>query len=124
MVALREVGMSSVRSEVNVKPTVPEVLPLVDAYYGFDGCGVGGSLHIVLDDGNLEDEQVQFCIENAIAGHWCTDDKPDEAGELLGRLLLLMSMTQRRKIYRSGTRGTYMERSEFIARCRALLERP
>jgi hypothetical protein len=35
------------------RPTVPQVLPFVRAYY--NDYNVGGSLHIALEDGNLED---------------------------------------------------------------------
>jgi hypothetical protein len=35
------------------KPTIPEILPLIKEYRGKDGNGTGGSLHIVLDDGNI-----------------------------------------------------------------------
>jgi len=51
----------------------------------------GGSLHIVLDDGNIEDADVRFCVEEAIKLN-------DRAGELLGRILLRMSRTQRLKV--------------------------
>jgi hypothetical protein len=39
-------------------PTVPEVLPLVRAYYRKPENIVGGSLHLVLDDANVEDQHV------------------------------------------------------------------
>lgn len=55
-----------------MKPTVPEVLPLVHRLYrGDDPCvphhsgNVGGHLHIVLDDGNVERGHVQFCLDEA-----------------------------------------------------------
>jgi hypothetical protein len=50
-----------------------------------------GSLHIVLDDLNVNDANVWFCIENA-------REKEDIEGEELGFLLLNMSKTQRKKI--------------------------
>lgn len=77
---------------MNRKPTVPEVLPLVNEYYQKDGNGVGGCLHVVLDDGNIETCFVEGCIE------WARENK-DEDGEKLAELLLKMSYTQRRKIY-------------------------
>ena len=75
------------------KPTVPEVLPLAECYYGLPGNGVGGSLHIVLDDENIENGHVLFCWEQAIH----TGDGP---GEYLAWLLLGMSETQRLKLHR------------------------
>jgi hypothetical protein len=74
------------------KPTVPEVMPLVRAYYAKEENGAGGSLHIVLDDGNVEDSSVEFCIEEA-------EKRGDKDGVELGKILLRMSKTQRNKLY-------------------------
>jgi hypothetical protein len=74
----------------DTKPTVPEVLPLVNAYYRTHP--VGGSLHIVLDDCNVGDSSVEFCLNHAIE-----DD--DAEGEALARILLRMSKTQRKRLY-------------------------
>lgn len=113
------------------RPTVPEVLPLANAYYCFPGCGVGGSLHIVLDDDNIGTKSIEYCIQCARdPDFWVSREYwngHDEAGELLGRLLLLMSMTQRSKI--TGLCGggygpnDRMELGEFMAQCRALLDK-
>lgn len=75
------------------KPTIPEVLPLVRDYYAMPDNGAGGSLHIVLDDGNVEDGSVEFCRDWAV-------DHDDHDGELLAEVLLRMSKTQRSKLYR------------------------
>lgn len=74
------------------KPTVPEVLPIVRAYYAKPGNLCGGSLHIVIDDGNIEDSHVRLC--RAWAGK-----RGDADGVALADLLLAMSKTQRRKLY-------------------------
>lgn len=50
-----------------------------------------GSLHIVLDDDNVGDDDVQFCIDYA-------RDSNGAEGEALARILSTMSRTQRRKI--------------------------
>lgn len=85
--------------EIVMKPTVPEVLPLMYAYYRKDGNNSGGSLHIVLDDGNVSDKSVQFCLDRAI-------ECGDADGTALAKKLLLMSKTQRKKMYAlSGTGG-------------------
>lgn len=73
------------------KPTVPEVRPLVQAYYALPGNGAGGSLHVVLDDHNVEDDFVRSCVSYA-------EDRGDLVGACLGNVLLLMSKTQRRKV--------------------------
>lgn len=73
------------------KPTVPEVRPLVEALYNTPEGGAGCCLHTVLDDDNVADSHVQFCLDYAIErGHTkCIE---------LARLLLRMSKTQRSKL--------------------------
>lgn len=73
------------------KPTIPDVMPYVLWYYNLPSNGAGGSLHIVLDDGNISDFDVQFCIDYA-------KDAGDVAGVQLGQLILKMSKTQRLKL--------------------------
>jgi len=71
------------------KPTVPEVLPKVQAYY--QNNPAGGNLHIVLEDGNVNDSHVQFCLEQA-------SRKGDNEGVDLAQLLMRMTKTQRLKL--------------------------
>jgi len=79
------------------KPTIPEVLPLIHRLYsGEDSCSrysgcVGGHLHIVLADTNVEDHMVRYCLEEALKDECETCIK-------LARLLLQMSQTQRVKL--------------------------
>ena len=73
------------------KPTVTEVLPLVRAYQAKDGNGVGGSLHIVLDDGNTEDGDVEWCMNYA-------KEIGDADGVKLAEAILRMSKTQRERL--------------------------
>ncbi len=74
-----------------MKPTVPQVLPLVWAYYLLPGNGAGGNFHVVLDDGNIRKCDVEYCLQTA-------RDKNDSAGVALGEILLLMSKTQLKKL--------------------------
>ena len=76
-----------------MKPTVPEVLPLAITYYAKPGNGAGGNLHIVLDDDNIDDEHIQFCLD------LCTSESDKDGIELCNKLLR-MSKTQRRKVCR------------------------
>ena len=46
-----------------------DVQNLVDAIYDQDS--LGGPLHIVLEDGNLDDKSIKWCLENTIAN--CSD---------------------------------------------------
>lgn len=71
------------------RPTIPEVLDRFVAYHADHGAW--GSLHIVLDDHNVDDHSVEFCIQ------WAQNHQ-DSEGELLGRILLRMSKTQRLKL--------------------------
>jgi hypothetical protein len=72
--------------------TTQEIVELIQDYYSTDGNAAGGYLHIVLDDGNLEDDDIRFCIEQAkMAG--------DFNGVLLGYVMLLLSLPEREKVY-------------------------
>ena len=73
------------------KPTIPEVLPLIRAYYAKDDNSAGGSLHIVLEDGNIHDVYLLY------AQQWA-QERGDEDGERLVLLLMRMSRTQRSKL--------------------------
>jgi hypothetical protein len=77
------------------KPTIPEVIPLIREYYAKSGNGAGGSLHIVLEDGNLEDRNVDFCIDYARS-------RDDADGVLLAQMLRRMTRAQRSRIYIKG----------------------
>ena len=70
------------------KPTLPEVRPLVRAYYALPGNGAGGELHAVLDDHNYERSSIRYCIARAskVETRW------------LGHVLLMLSNSQRRRL--------------------------
>ena len=74
---------------------IPDVLPLLKEYCSLEGNSVGGNLHIILDDGNIEDDHVKFCIAECLKpnskGH-------DHLGLAICHILLTMSKTQRRKL--------------------------
>ncbi len=71
------------------RPTVPEVRPLVAALY--EQHSAGCCWHVVLDDGNVNDDHVKWCAKLATElGH------PDCVA-LVGPLAA-MSITQRRKL--------------------------
>lgn len=75
------------------KPLVPEVLPLVQAYYAKPGHEAGGNLHIVLDDGNVDHGSVEYCFARCL-------QEDDRDGAALAAKLMEMSYTQRLKLYR------------------------
>lgn len=74
-----------------MKPNINEFLERFKAYHRKNPSW--GSLHVVLDDGNVKDVFVRGCIEYAI-------QTGDAEGEFLGRVLLQMSKTQRSKLAR------------------------
>lgn len=57
-------------------------------YIANTGNGVGGSLHIVIYDGNTEDRFIDFCIEQA-------EVREDTEGVRLGKILRNMSEIER-----------------------------
>lgn len=77
---------------------VNTIRDLIACLYDLDdgNCCTGGLLHIVADDGNLEDHHIQFCLDECIK-----HSEREEAG--LGKLiceeLLKLSMEQRRLVY-------------------------
>lgn len=73
------------------KPSIPSVLGRFRAYH--EKHLVWGALHIVLDDGNIGDDSVQFCLDFAV-------ESGDTDGAALARILLSMSKTQRKKLGR------------------------
>jgi hypothetical protein len=74
--------------------TCKEFAVLAQAYLAKDGNSVGGNLHIILDDGNLEDRNIDFCINQA-------EECGDVDGVVLGKTLRQLSMTQRNKLYKN-----------------------
>lgn len=73
------------------RPTVPELIPMVRKYYQKDGNSVGGNLHLVLEDKNVGDGNILFCINEA-------QKTGDVDGEQIAHLLLRMTKTQRLKL--------------------------
>jgi len=69
-----------------------EFIGMVKEYYIDEPCG--GSLHIVLDDGNIDKDSVRWC-----AGYACGAN--DDIGSDLANLMLHMNYNQRKKIYYS-----------------------
>lgn len=80
--------------KTNTKITVPQLIEECKKYYSLPGNSVGGSLHIVLDDENIQDEHIEYCIKYA-------EECGDAEGVRLGKLLLKASMTQRKQLVKS-----------------------
>ena len=68
-----------------------DILPLLKAFSLISENGVGGKLHIFLEDGNVDDGSIKFCLEQA-------REAGDELAVKIAELVLECSKTQRRKI--------------------------
>jgi hypothetical protein len=79
------------QKKATMAPTTLEVATLVSAYYALPGNNVGGNFYLVLENQNVSERDIQFCIEQATA-------LGDEAGVKLGEKLLGMTKTQRLKL--------------------------
>ena len=73
------------------KPTIPEVLPLITRFAKLPANSVGGCLHIVLDEGNVDESSVKSCLDYAI-------ERNDSLAVEVAEILLRMSKTQRLKL--------------------------
>lgn len=81
------------------KPTIPEILPWIREYYatpdppGYPGAhGMGGVLHIVLEDDNTEAHWEKDLLKTA-------EEWGDEFGAFLVRAIFQMSRSQRHRLY-------------------------
>ncbi len=76
-----------------MKITIPEVVKDFAEFYQKPGNGVWGNLHIVLEDGNVENSHVGWCLKNAL------EQKDYESARLCG-FLLQMTRSQRSRLPR------------------------
>lgn len=67
-------------------------LEMARKYYAKEGNICGGNLHIVLDDGNIEDDCVRFCRERA-------ESAGDSDGVNLANKLLTITEDMRHDLY-------------------------
>jgi hypothetical protein len=74
-----------------MKPTIPDVLDRFLAYHR--QYPDWGALHIILEDGNVQDIHIAACLGTAT-------DQGDTEGAALAAILLQMSKTQRLKLPR------------------------
>ena len=74
--------------ERGTKPSLPEVKPIVEAYYLLPGNGAGGELHVVLDDGNTKPYFIASTLKRT--------EKTET--QWLCRVLLMLSPSQRRRL--------------------------
>jgi hypothetical protein len=58
----------------------------MDRLYGLPGCSAGGPLHIVTDDGNAHDSDLEFCREAANDNEKWSETVRDVAVKILDTL--------------------------------------
>lgn len=80
--------------KVEYNPKMPIIVQSIQTLYSLPSCGAGGCCHIVTDDDNLQDKDLQFVID------YCNSpenaDRVDkELSELICKLLLQLSFEQR-----------------------------
>jgi len=77
---------------LEIEPTVKSLVFHVGIFKTLPGCGIGGSLHLFTDDGNMSDGELMYCCADAIK-------KGDEAAQKICECLLLLTPSQRREVY-------------------------
>lgn len=63
-------------------PEMRRLTAAIQRLYGFDACSVGGPLHIVTDDYNIEDASLDFC-ERDLGTHWALNEISAEEREAI-----------------------------------------
>lgn len=79
---------------------------LVDVLYELPGCGCGGLCHIVTDDGNVEDQHLNFVIESCDKAQ--DDYLEKDVAKLICQLMLKLTIDQRQELY-----GLFRERVDI-----------
>lgn len=90
---LQEIGWMVAAYEALLRyPITPRsVLVSCLGYYKIKGNEVGGSLNIILDDGNYTDAAIESCI------HWAME-AGDDFGFILGQLILKLNNKEREEL--------------------------
>ena len=65
----------------------------IGCLYGLEGCCTGGLLHILLDDNNLEDHHIEWCLKQC-EEH--PENEESEIGKLICKEYLKLTIPQRR----------------------------
>jgi hypothetical protein len=89
-----QVGRPVMHPLCRVRPTTDLVTSLAAVYYTKPGNSCGGYCHVVLDDENIADDHVAWCLAHC-------EEHDDGDGAALMRLFADMTRTQRLKVCRS-----------------------
>jgi hypothetical protein len=68
---------------------------LINDFYELPGASSGGDAHIVIDDWNLEDSNIEYCIESAKKNEFNNSDECQKACLVLLVFLKTLSLEER-----------------------------
>lgn len=78
-------------------PHLQTIKEYISCLYAIDGCCTGGMLHILLDDDNIDDDSILFCLRECI-------QHPEREDSGIGKLIceeyLKLTIPQRRLLMR------------------------
>lgn len=74
------------------EPTIEQLLDATKEFYQMPNNECGGSLHVVLDDGNLDRKTLLFAIDYALA-------RADYEAVFLAKMLLKVDILKRKLLY-------------------------
>jgi hypothetical protein len=79
----------------------------LDAYYEMEGRSVGGSVHVIFDDGNVSQEVADWCAERA--EEWSRDwgDPPFPEDVTIAKWAALLTTDERRAVYEGSFSDDY-----------------
>ena len=64
----------------------------INCLYGIEGCGCGGLLHILLDDNNIKDNDILFCLKECLSH---PEKEEARIGQLICEEYLKLNIEQR-----------------------------
>lgn len=74
-------------------PHLETIKEYIGCLYRLDGCSSGGMLHVLLDDDNIDDDGILFCLQECLK-------HPEREEAVIGRLIceeyLRLSIQERR----------------------------
>ncbi len=74
--------------------TIEEIITSCREYYSISGNEAGGNLHVALDDGNLGDSTLHFCLTTCV-------ELGDDSGAEIAADLLELSYIDRGIVYQN-----------------------
>ncbi len=86
----KDEGLTDVSVPAELKPLVERIR----AFYELPDCSAGGPLHIVLDDTNVEDDHIEWCLNEGNLERY-SPEVAKWARQIAADLLRIKSLTMR-----------------------------